>query len=449
MTRKTRISNARIFTDEGIIEGDVLVHAGRIERISGGGESNDDASVVEADGRMLIPGMIDDQVHFREPGLTHKGEIATESRAAVAGGITSFMEMPNTKPPTLTLEALEEKYARAAEVSAANYAFYLGASNDNLDVIRALPPGQACGIKVFMGSSTGNMLVDDEATLNGIFSEARTVIATHCENTPRIERLTQEALARYGEDIPVSEHPNIRDVQSCLESSTIAVELARANDAHLHILHLTTAAEMDLFDPGPVEGKKITGEVCVHFLEFTSDDYERMGNRIKCNPSVKSPENREALIAALRDDKVDILATDHAPHTIEEKALTNYLKAPSGLPLVQEALLCALEQVNKGNLSLERVIALTSHNIAKRFGVVDRGFLREGYWADMVLVDSQKPTDVTAEKVLYKCGWSPFEGQRFSSSIAATWVNGELAWDGRQVHEHGAAQRMEFRAVRT
>lgn len=449
MTNTILIANARITSEDGVVEGDVLIKSGRIERISSGSESGGNAVVVDANGRHLLPGMIDDQVHFREPGLTHKGEIATESRAAVAGGITSFMDMPNTRPPTLSLDALEMKYARAAEVSAANYAFYLGASNDNLDVIRALPPGQACGIKVFMGSSTGNMLVDDEETLAGIFREARTVIATHCESTPRIERRLQQAIAKYGDDIPVSEHPHIRDIQSCLDSSTVAVELAREHGAHLHILHLTTAAEMELFETGPVDGKKITGEVCVHFLEFTSDDYPKMGNLIKCNPSVKSPDNQAALLAALADGKVDILATDHAPHTSEEKARTNYLEAPSGLPLVQEALLIALEQTNQGRLSLERVVALTSHNIARRFGVIDRGFIREGYWADLVLVDMNKPTDVTRDKVLYKCGWSPFEGRRFSSSIAATWVNGVLAWNGSEVLEHKAARRMDFRAVRT
>jgi dihydroorotase len=358
------------------------------------------------------------------------------------------MDMPNTRPPTLTLEALEQKYQKAAEVSAANYAFYLGASNDNLDVIRALPPGQACGIKVFMGSSTGNMLVDDEKTLAGIFREARTVIATHCESTPRIEHRLQQAIARYGEEIPVTEHPWIRDVQSCLDSSKIAVELARSHDAHLHILHLTTAEEMELFETGPVENKTITGEVCVHFLHFTSDDYPRMGNLIKCNPSVKSPENKAALIAALKDGRIDIIATDHAPHTAEEKAQTNYLKAPAGLPLVQEALLCALEQTRLGNLSLERVVELTSHNVALRFGVIDRGFVREGYWADLVLVDLDKPTKVTTDRVLYKCGWSPFEGHQFSSSIVSTWVNGALAWNGNEVLEHGASRRMEFRSVR-
>lgn len=448
MNKTTIITNARIVSKDGVTEGDVLIRSGRIEKISNGGESTADAKVFDARGRHLLPGMIDDQVHFREPGLTHKGSIATESRAAVAGGITSFMDMPNTRPPTLTLEALEQKYQKAAEVSAANFAFYLGASNDNLDVIRSLPPGQACGIKVFMGSSTGNMLVDDEKTLAGIFREARTVIATHCESTPRIEHRLQQAIARYGEEIPVTEHPWIRDVQSCLDSSKTAVELARSHDAHLHILHLTTAEEMELFETGPVENKTITGEVCVHFLHFTSDDYPRMGNLIKCNPSVKSPENKAALIAALKDGRIDIIATDHAPHTAEEKAQTNYLKAPAGLPLVQEALLCALEQTRLGNLSLERVVELTSHNVALRFGVIDRGFVREGYWADLVLVDLDKPTKVTADRVLYKCGWSPFEGHQFSSSIVSTWVNGALAWNGNEVLEHGASRRMEFRSVR-
>lgn len=447
MMDPTVIQNARIVSAEGMVEGDVLVRQGRIERISTGGESTHGANVFDAKGRLLLPGMIDDQVHFREPGLTHKADIGTESRAAVAGGITSFMEMPNTKPPTVTLEALEDKYARASKTAAANYAFYLGATNDNLDVIRALPPGVACGIKVFMGSSTGNMLVDDEATLAGIFRDAPTVIATHCESTPRIEQRLQQALQEYGEEIPVTEHANIRDVQSCLDSSSTAVELAREHDAQLHILHLTTAEEMALFDPGPVDGKSITGEICVHFLQFTSDDYARLGNRIKCNPSIKSPRHQAALRQALSDGRVNILATDHAPHTLEEKNERRYLKAPAGLPLVQDALLCALEEVHAARLSLERVVELTAHNVAKRFGVVDRGFIREGYWADLVLVDMDAPTDVTRDRVLSKCGWSPFEGQRFSSSIVATWVNGALAWHDGQVVEHGAARRLVFEAA--
>lgn len=448
MTRPTLIKNARIVSELGVEEADVLVRAGRIDKIAGEIDAGD-ASVYDADGRHLLPGMIDDQVHFRDPGLTHKGSIASESRAAVAGGVTSFMDMPNTRPKTVTLEALEAKYARAAEVSAANYAFYLGATNDNLDVIRALPDGVACGIKIFMGASTGNMLVNDEETLAGIFRDARTVIATHCESTPRIEARLQQARARYGDDIPVTAHPWIRDEKSCLDSSTLAVELARAHGAQLHILHLTTAAEMALFEAGPVEGKSITGEVCVHFLEFTSDDYPRLGNLIKCNPSIKGPEHQAALIEALADGRIDILATDHAPHTAEEKAEKDYLKAPAGLPLVQDALLCALEQAHRGVFSLEKVVALTAHNPARRFGVVDRGFIREGYWADLALVDLEQTTDVTAERVLYKCGWSPFEGRKFSSSVVATWINGSLAWNDGRLVEHDAARRLAFRQVRT
>ncbi|HKJ16448.1 MAG TPA: dihydroorotase [Xanthomonadales bacterium] len=449
MNRPTIITNARIVSENGITEGDVRIRDGRIEKISGGGESTEGASVFDAEGRHLLPGMIDDQVHFREPGLTHKGSIATESRAALAGGITSFMEMPNTSPPTLTLDALEDKYTRAAEVAATNYAYYMGASNDNLEVIRSLPPGQACGVKIFMGASTGNMLVDNEETLAGIFREAQTVIATHCESTPRIELRLQQAIEKYGEDIPVTEHPWIRDAQSCLESSTIAVELAKTYDAQLHVLHLTTADEMALFEPGPIENKNITAEVCVHFLHFNSDDYPRMGNRIKCNPSIKSPRDQAALIEALQQGKIDVLATDHAPHTAEEKAQTNYLKAPAGLPLVQDAMLCILEHFHNGNFSLQDIVRLTSHNVARRFGVIDRGFIREGYWADLVLVDTTTPTLVRPENILYKCGWSPFEGHQFSSRIASTWVNGELAWDGSEVLDHNASMRLEFRAVRS
>lgn len=443
MTRPTLITNARIATENGLIEGDVLIRSGRIERISTGQQAGN-AEVFDAKGRHLLPGMIDDQVHFREPGLTHKGTIASESRAAVAGGVTSFMEMPNTNPPTVTLDALEAKYQTAADHSSANYGFYFGATNDNLDAIRRLPPGAACGVKVFMGSSTGNMLVDDETTLAGIFRDAPTVIATHCETTPRIEQRLQQAIEKYGEEIPVTEHPWIRDERACLDSSRIAVELAREHGAQLHILHLTTAAETELLEPGPVKGKPITAEVCVHFLHFTSDDYPRMGNLIKCNPSIKSPDNRAGLLDALADGRINIIATDHAPHTADEKAQKNYLKAPAGLPLVQEVLLCALEQVHKGLLSLEQVISLTSHNVAQRFGVSERGFIREGYWADLTLVDLDKGTDVTRERVLYKCGWTPFEGERFSSSIVATWVSGALAWKEGQLIEHDGARRMAF-----
>jgi dihydroorotase len=288
------------------------------------------------------------------------------------------------------------------------------------------------------------MLVDNEETLAGIFRDAPTVIATHCESTPRIEKRLALAIEKYGENIPVTEHPWIRDEQSCLESSRLAVELARTHEAQLHILHLSTAAETELFEPGPVEQQSITGEVCVHFLEFTSEDYPAMGNRIKCNPSIKAPEHQAALLAALADGRINILATDHAPHTAEEKAEENYLKAPAGLPLVQDVLLCALEQVHRKRLSLERVVALTSHNVARRFGVIDRGFVREGYWADLALVDLERPTEVTSKRIRYHCGWSPFEGRRFTSSVLATWVNGTLAFKDGELFEHGAARRLDF-----
>lgn len=454
-TETTLIRNALIVNEGRISEGDVLIKGGRIERIdrdipasAAGIRAGNARNVFDAGGRHLFPGMIDDQVHFREPGLTAKGSIATESRAAVAGGITSFMEMPNTAPPTVTLEALEQKYAKAAETSAANYAFYLGASNDNLDVIRALPAGAACGVKVFMGASTGNMLVDNEETLAGIFREAGTVIATHCESTPRIQQRLEQALEKYGEDIPVSEHPWIRDAEACHASSRLAVELARQYGAQLHILHLSTAVEMKLFEPGPVRDKSVTGEVCVHHLHFCSDDYARLGNRIKCNPAIKTASDRAALLEAVQEGRLDIIATDHAPHTAEEKAERNYLKAPAGLPLVQDALLCVMEKFHQGELGLARIAELTSHNVARRFGVVDRGFIREGNWADLVLVDLERPTRATRERVLYQCGWSPFEGETFQSSIAATWVNGQAAWNGRKVIEHGAAMRLEFSPAR-
>ena len=448
MSESTLIKNVRIVNEGTVAEADVLIEQGRIARITAAGSASNGHEVFDANGAFLLPGMIDDQVHFREPGLTHKGSIASESRAAVAGGITSFMDMPNTRPPTVTLDALEDKYSRAAATSAANYAFYLGATNDNLEVIKSLPDGVACGIKVFMGSSTGNMLVDNQETLAGIFREARTIIATHCESTPRIEERLKVKLAEYGEQIPVTEHPWIRDAEACLQSSTMAVGLAREFGSHLHILHLTTAEEMDLLESGPVEGKNITGEVCVHFLRFTSEDYPRMGNRIKCNPAIKAPRHQAGLMQAMKDGRINILATDHAPHTLEEKAEAAYTRAPAGLPLVQDALLCALELVHEGNFELADIVAMTSHNVARRFGVVDRGFIREGYWADLVLVDMQNPTPVTQERTLYKCGWSPFEGERFSSSLRATWVSGALAClDGRLV-EHDSAMRLRFAPVR-
>jgi dihydroorotase len=444
MSERILIKNAQMVNEGLITNGDLLMGAGRIERCGGEIQAPARAVVIDAAGRYLLPGMIDDQVHFREPGLTHKGDIGSESRAAVAGGITSFMEMPNTLPPTLSIDALEAKYAIAARSAAANYAFYLGASNDNLDVVRALDPTAAAGIKVFMGASTGNMLVDNVQTLAGIFRDSPVIIATHCESTPRIQRNLQAAIDTFGKNIPVSEHPFIRDAQACYESSSLAVSLAREYGAQLHVLHLTSAREMELFEPGPIEGKSITAEVCVHHLYFSSEDYGHLGSLIKCNPAIKSPADRAALRAALQSGQLDIIATDHAPHTREEKASAEYLLAPAGLPLVQDALLCLLELHHEGEIDLPTLVTKTAHNPARRFEVRDRGFLREGYHADLVIVDTGAETVVSQGSILSRCGWSPFQGKRFRSRIASTFINGVLAWHEGALIEHRAAQRLEF-----
>ncbi len=437
------IRNAELVNEGSRRVMDVRLREGRIETIAASLEPRADESVIEADGQWLLPGMIDDQVHFREPGLEHKADFATESRAAVAGGITSYMEMPNSKPTTTTLDALEDKYARAAAKSLANHAFYLGATNDNLDVIRSLDPRAACGIKIFMGASTGNMLVDNPDTLDAIFREAPTIIVTHCEDTPTIDANLARERERYGNAIPVERHPYIRSREACLKSSTLAVDLARRHGTRLHILHITTADELALFSPGPLRGKRITAETCVHFLQFAESDYATLGNQIKCNPAIKSESDRQAIVAALREGRIDVLATDHAPHTIEEKALP-YEQAPSGLPLVQFALQCALEQAFDSAIPLERIVESVTHAPAELFQVKDRGYLREGYYADLVLVDPRKPHTVRREEVLSRCGWSPFEGFTFRSSITSTWVNGERAWDGERVNEQVRGMRLEF-----
>lgn len=444
MSHEYLVKNATLVNEGQFVEGDILLVNGRISQVGGDITAGATTTVHDATGLHVLPGMIDDQVHFREPGLTHKGDIGSESRAAIAGGITSFMEMPNTSPPTLTHQALEDKYAIARRSSAANYAFYLGASNDNLDVVRTLDPRAAAGVKVFMGSSTGNMLVDNEQTLAGIFRDSPVIITTHCESTPRIQQNLQKAIEKYGKAIPLSEHPHIRDVECCYLSSSLAVGLARQHGAQLHVLHLTTAKEMELFEPGPITGKNITAEVCAHHLYFSSDDYERLGNSIKCNPAVKSPADRDALRKALLEGRLDIIATDHAPHTRAEKASPDYLTAPAGLPLVQDALLSVLELYHDGHLGLTDIVTKTAHNPAIRFDVKERGFLREGYHADLVLLDLSGATEVTQERVLSRCGWSPFDGVKFRSRIAATFINGHLAFDGQQVLEHGAAMRLEF-----
>ena len=443
----TLIVNARLVNEGREFDGDLRISRGRIAEIGSGLSAGRRDTVVDAAGRRLLPGMIDDQVHFREPGLEYKADIATESAAAVAGGLTSFMDMPNTSPPTLDAAALEDKYRRAAGRAWGNFGFYLGASNDNLDAIRALDPNSAPGIKVFMGASTGNMLVDDPETLDGIFREAPTPIITHCEDTPTIDAIQARYKARYGDEVPVQAHPDIRSREACIKSTRLALELARRHDSRLHVLHISTADELALFERGPLvradgSRKRITAETCIHFLRFAREDYDRLGNLIKCNPAIKDASDREALIAALADDVLDVLATDHAPHTLEEKSRP-YLQAPSGLPLVQFALNAALELVYEGRLTNAQVVQKFAHAPAQLFDVRERGFLREGYWADLVLVDDA-PYTVRREDVLSKCGWSPFEGATFHARIGSTWVNGRRVWDGSKLLGEPCGQRLEF-----
>lgn len=441
------IVNARIVNEGTISDGDVFIRDGRIERVGFGLTGQQADRVIDARGRHLLPGMIDDQVHFREPGLTHKGDIATESAAAVAGGITSFMDMPNTIPNATSRTALADKYLLAAGRARANFAFYLGAANDNIEEIRALRPEQACGLKVFMGASTGNMLVDDPQALERIFADCPLLIATHCEDQAIIRANEQAFRERYGEDVPAAAHALIRSAESCYRSSSLAVELARRHDARLHVLHLTTAREMELFAPGPVAGKRITGEVCVHHLWLDDTKYEELGHLIKCNPSVKTPADRSALLQALAEDRIDIVATDHAPHPLREKE-QSYWRAPSGLPLAQHALPLLLEQYHDGVLTLETVVRKSSHAVAELFGIRDRGFIREGYWADLVLVDLRHGADVHGDELLYKVAWSPFEGMHLRSSIAATLVNGVVVWEDGGLTGEIAGQRLECNAVR-
>ncbi len=437
------IKHAELVNEGRRFHADLRVRQGRIEAIAGELAARPGEQVIDAAGLWLLPGMIDDQVHFREPGLTHKADTWHESRACAAGGITSFMEMPNTKPPALDRETLEAKYARAAETSAVNYAYYMGASNDNLEAIKALDPLAAPGVKVFMGASTGNMLVDNPETLDGIFRDCPTPIITHCEDTPMIDALHAQARERYGVDIPAREHPLIRSREACIKSTRLAISLAQKHGTRLHVLHISTADELALFQPGPLKGKRITAETCVHFLHFDDADYERLGFLIKCNPAIKTAADREAITRALAEGRIDVLATDHAPHLLEEKAL-KYDQAPSGLPLVQFALQAALQRVYEGKLTLERVVEAVTHAPATLFDVKERGYLREGYAADLVLVDPHKPHTVRREEVLSKCGWSPFEGYTFASSIAATFVNGRRVWDGAKVDDSVRGQRLAF-----
>lgn len=444
----TLIVNARLVNEGREFDADLRIEDGRIAKIDAKIDARPEERVIEAGGRWLLPGMIDDQVHFREPGLTHKGDIASESAAAVAGGLTSFMDMPNTNPPTLDSAALEAKYALAKGRAWGNHGFYHGASNDNLEAIRALDPKAAPGIKVFMGASTGNMLVDNPETLDAIFREAPTPIITHCEDTPTIDANLAAFQAKYGDALTAEMHPDIRSREACIKSTKLAISLARKHGTRLHVLHISTADELALFDPGPLfqadgRRKRITAETCIHFLRFDRGDYARLGNFIKCNPAIKDASDREALIKALAEGgTIDVLATDHAPHTLEEK-MKPYAQAPSGLPLVQYALVAALELVHEGKLDMAQVVKKFAHAPAQLFDVKERGFLREGYWADLVLVDDE-PFTVRREDVLSKCGWSPFEGTTFRSRVAATWVNGRMVWNGEQLLGTPNGQRLEF-----
>ncbi|WP_341501186.1 dihydroorotase [Gallaecimonas sp. GXIMD4217] len=443
---RTLIKNALLINEGKRFESDLLIKDGRIDTIARD-ISAEGATVVDAAGRYLMPGMIDDQVHFREPGLTHKGNIASESQAAAAGGVTSFMEMPNVNPQTTTLEVLEAKYELARGRSAANYSFYMGSTNDNLDEIRRLPANDVCGVKIFMGASTGNMLVDDEQVLEQIFADCPTLIATHCEDTPMIQALEDQARARYGEDVPMVEHARIRSREACYKSSSMAVGLAKRFGSRLHVLHITTKDELALFEAAPtladLAKKQITAEACVHHLFFNAGDYERLGAQIKCNPSVKEAEDQAALLQAVKDGVIDIIATDHAPHTWEEKQ-NPYFKAPSGVPLVQHAVQTTLELVKQGHFSLELAVQKLSHAVAERYQLEGRGYLREGYFADLVLVDPNQPQLITKDNIRYHCNWSPFDGFNFSHSIAGTWVNGQHVFDGAELLRVDAGQRLRF-----
>ena len=445
---KTVIKNARIVNEGRIYTGAVLIDGEFIANVFAGEEIPagvaEGAKVLDATGQYLIPGVIDDQVHFREPGLTHKGEIATESRAAVAGGVTSYMEMPNTIPQTVTQELLEQKYLRAAEVSAANYSFYMGATNDNLAEVMKTDGSRVCGIKIFMGSSTGNMLVDNEAVLSEIFRNTNLLVATHCEDEPTIIRNTAIYREKYGDFVPLSAHPKIRSAEACFLSTAKAVGLATKFGTRLHVLHLSTAEEMKLFSSGPLDEKHITAEVCVHHLWFDEHDYMAHGNRIKWNPAIKSASDKTALWNALLTNKIDVVATDHAPHTLQEKE-HSYFKAPSGGPLVQHSLTAMLEMSRKGMISVERVIEKMCHAPADLFRIDRRGYIREGYYADLVLVDPSQSWVVSTENILYKCGWSPFEGTEFSHRVTSTFVNGELVYDNGNIISEKIGMRMMFK----
>lgn len=440
---KYLLKQAIIINEGESMVGDILINNDRIEKIA---SSIEDASAKEinCEGKYVIPGAIDDQVHFREPGLTHKGNIFSESRAAVAGGITSFMEMPNTVPQALTQDLLADKYNTAAKSSIANYSFFMGASNDNIEEVLKTDPKNVCGIKVFMGSSTGNMLVDSPTTLNNIFSKVSMLIATHCEDEETIRRNMEIYRNKYGEDVPMKYHPEIRSDEACYISSSLAVELAKKHNSRLHVLHVSTAKELALFEnETPLDKKRITAEACVHHLWFSEEDYEEKGAYIKWNPAVKKKSDQIALWEAVLDNRIDVLATDHAPHTIEEKE-QSYFNSPSGGPLVQHALLALFEKSSEGVISKERVVEKTAHAPATLFGVENRGYIREGYFADLVIINPNEETKVDKSNILYHCGWSPFEGVTFSHKIEKTFVNGVMVYDNDKIISESNGSRLTF-----
>ncbi|MEB8328591.1 dihydroorotase [Flavobacteriaceae bacterium KMM 6897] len=440
---KTLLKNARMVNENTIVEGDMLLDGQLIVKIEAD-ISDPNAKVIDLKGLHLFPGVIDDQVHFREPGLTHKGNIATESRAAIAGGITSFMEQPNTNPQTTTIEELEKKFAIAANTAYANYSFLFGGTNDNLEELKRLDKHACSGVKLFLGSSTGNMLVDNELVLERIFRNTELVISAHCEDEGTIRSNMARFKEEYGDDIPMKYHPVIRSAEACYLSSSKAIKLAKETGARLHVFHVSTGLETSLFrNDIPLEQKKITAEVCIHHLWFTDRDYDKKGSLIKWNPAVKTEQDRAQLWEALLDDRIDVVATDHAPHTIEEKDNV-YTNAPSGGPLVQHALPAMLENYHNGRISLEKMVEKMCHNPAKLFQLKKRGFLREGYFADLVAVDINNPWQVQKENIIYKCGWSPFEGETFKSKITHTFVNGHLAYDRGNFSEKKNAQRLTF-----
>lgn len=441
------IKNARLINEGAMSDADVLVCGERIERVDASISAGDGIEIIDAAGMYLMPGMIDDQVHFREPGLTHKGDLASESAAAAAGGITSFMDMPNVDPLTTTREELRNKYALAEGRCSANYGFHFGATNTNIEEIKSLKVNEGSGIKVFMGASTGDMLVDDPGALELIFEHAPLIILTHCEDSPTIWANEDRARQEYGEDVPFSVHPQIRSVEACLKSSGYAIDLATRHDALLHVLHLTTAAEMEQFSAAHRSEKRITAEVCVHHLWFDESGYADKGALIKCNPAIKTAQDREGLLAALNDGRIDVIATDHAPHTADEKS-NSYFKAPAGLPLVQHALLTLFDLAKQGSIPYELIVERACHAPADVFGVVERGYIREGWFADLVIVDPDTPHAVTRDSVLAKCGWSPFEGHSFRASIDTTIVNGMIAWRNGELTGAVAGQKLEFSRAR-